>query len=197
MEYPYWLDKCEHGTRLEYCNKELLDDDSDIAVVTGKLETIVESVRQGSVEFSCTTDSDILAMKRGFQYDFPASSEHDIFGTRESVEIEIENHKTPERRVYSVVSSWRLAGADFLSSTIKRMYTIEIYPGGGSQYTVTEMDIQADEAQTDESVHYVDRPMLGYDATELAKLLQRVHDVELADRDYIDPESYIGWTQSV
>lgn len=197
MEKPYWLQDCEHGERFEYCEHELPGDE-EIEIITEALDVIVESVQQGSVETGYTTCPELKATMRNFDYHFPVTSEHDVYGIRETIDIErVDTHEPPEGgRTYTIVSSWQTTGPDSPRTIVERTYTIELYCDDRSRYTVNEMDLWPDQSQSGGAIGYTDRPMVGYDLTELAKLLHRIQDVELADRKFVDPDSYLGWSQS-
>ena len=192
MENSDWINHCKHDNRPEYCPQEAFCDDEEVESIVESIEVIVESVQQGSVDFGYVGDRDMKLIRRSLEHDFPVSTESDVFGSRESIKIAIKDQSEPKSRTFTVTSSWQLLGEDSLSSAIDRTYTIELYLEGSSQYTVTELDIRPDETQSDESLHYIDRPMTSYDVIELSKLLHRIQDVELADADYVDPDSYHG-----
>lgn len=198
MEHNYWLEPCEHqkcplDERMEYCQQELKDSPDDISLVIEEIDRLFESKSLKSNNYNYLSDKQSSLTQRSFETETAFSSEIELAGIRQNLELRLEDIKHPTRQVYSVISEWRMASDDYVSVPYRRIYSLELYPNGSAQCSVNELDIQPQMPAA--PISCVERPMTAYDLNQLHQMLSQLQQIELADPDYVDKDSYQGWTR--
>lgn len=183
---------CDATTRIEYCDREARESPDDVELLVSSVEYLLNSANQGSTEFSYSGSTDQSLLKRSFEFSLAPNDDTEIIETREYINLFVEQLHRPNRRSYTIVSSWCAVGDDVISTRFKRIYTIETYTAGAAQMTVTEPEMTTDLSPVS---RYIDRPMTGYDMYELFKILSQIRDVNQSDETYVDRESYNGWAK--
>lgn len=188
MEVPYWMEPCEHGVRTEYCEREMDEAVDDIEMLAEMIESAVSSVEQVSINYNYHGSKDESSLHRTFEFDEAITDEAQILGVRRTVVIDIVTQHHPARREYTVATEWRLAAEDHARSVpFVRLYMVKKYPEGHAQCTVTE---PTEAFGADEKMNYEDRPMVPYDMHELFSTLENLHELQRADANYVDKDSY-------
>lgn len=198
MESNYWQEPCGHDQclpydRVEYCAGEVKDSPDDISIVVEEINYLFESKSLKSSNYNHRSSSEGSLTQRSFETETAFSSEIELAGIRNNLELRLESLKQPTRQVYSVTSEWRMASDDYVSLPYQRNYCLELYPSGEVQCSVNELDL--DPNMPDRPIGYVDRPMTAYDLNQLHRLVSQLQQIEQADPEYVDKDSYHGWTR--
>lgn len=182
MEHEYWMDSCSHAAcepmnRMEYCVSEPEELSYEIYDIIESIEEAVLTVDQLSTDHSYSGNREESAILRSFEFDLAPSNELCLMNIRRTLDVCIEQKTNPSCRIYNITEKWLVNGEDEISAPFTRLYTIEVYPSGFPQCTVTEPDM----APAMEPVEqYVDRTMSGYDARELWNLVENLHTLQRA-----------------
>ena len=192
MERNYWQEPCGHRQcpdqeRLEYCAEELKYSPDDIAEVVERIYALLDAKSLKSYNHRYSSEDQMSCLQRNFETESGFNNEMALAGVRHGVELHVENLRGPSRQVYNVICSWRIASDDYLTVPYSRTYTLELFSGGSVQCCVSEPDLNP--AMKDGFVTYAERPMTPYDIRELYSTIDQLHQIELADPDYIDDGS--------
>lgn len=180
LREPCGHEECDESTRLEYCAIEARESEDDIEVLTDVIDTVINELDTLSVTYGYSGSPEHKRLYRECQYDIAPDFETEFDGNIQAgVRVSVEQLCQPMRTVYEVETYWTLAGADSLSSELKRTYTVERYPGGGTHCTVEELDF---DPEMTEDPHYRQRTMLPYDFHEVFGALEQLIDLQAAEQ---------------
>lgn len=175
--------ECADSRWLRYCPVEAADADG----VAGKTVKNLDKILYGTPKFDkggfyYRGDHDGKMFYRTFHHEYMPADTVSLIGYQQRTVVSHEQKSHPTCDVYHVITEWYIPDEDRIDGVYRHEYALECY-SEQIVATVTEYDLSVEVMENTaerDTPSFVDRPMTGYDHSQLEKLINDIHSLEYA-----------------